>query len=206
MKAQIVSIKRVKNNRFQAEMIDVVERPGQMNVLAKLNIGDSAFDRATPRHAWFPVTIEALKDLGASDDLIKKVEGMFEGDKITCSLVEPKLEGKRLRILVLETVVPTEYQRENFLKAAKQLEITQRVADNKRLAKHEDTGKYVGEVGYFLTEQGEYIFSNTHVTVEDQLKHQFIEGFLVPETIAVRSGAILAEPIQVEEKVDAPKF
>lgn len=206
MKAQIVSVKRVKNNRFQAEIKDVVERPGQVNVLAKLNIGDAAFERSTPRHAWFPVTLESLKEIGASEDLIKKVEGLSEGEKALCSIVEPKLDGKRLRILVVETTVPTAYQKDNYLKAAKQLEITERVANSKRLAKHEDTAQYIGEIGYFLTETNEYIFSNTTVTVEDQLQHTFVEGYLVPATIAIRSGAYLAEPTFVEEKQEGPAF
>jgi hypothetical protein len=201
MKTSIVSIKRVKNDRLQAEIVDHVER--RVSTLSLLNKGDKAFDPKSIRHAWFPVTVESLIDLGASASLVEKVEASKLGeDKIECLIENPMLRGQRLRIQVTETVNPNAYQAENKLKMAKQLEITKEVIENKNLAKHADIAMYAGETGYFLTEEGQFIFSNSTVEVEAQLKHSFIEAYLVPESLLSGVGAELAAPIKQKENVN----
>jgi hypothetical protein len=195
MKPQIVNIKRVKNNRLQAEMIDIVDKPGKVNVLAKLNHGDSAFERQKPRHAWIPVTSASLIDLGVKGELLERIENLKFGESVECQIIEPRVEGQRLRIQIVETTTPTAWEAANFKKAAKQIKITVEVANNRTLAKHERTGEFIGDIGYFVTDANEYIFSNATVNIESQLEHKFIEGYLVPASLLEDLGTTLAEPL-----------
>ncbi len=203
MKSQIVSIKKVKNGRYQAELVDFqVSRPGQRkNTLALLNEGDSAFTTGAGRRAWFPVTIESLRMLGISEAFASKVSALNEGEKMDCLIENPTLEDEVLRVQITETVNATEYQRSNVLAAAKQLNITQSVVDNAKLMKSAKCADYIGGTGYFLTEDGQHIFSNTTVELESQVKHTFIEAVLVPEKELAGYGATLAEPIAVTSDV-----
>ncbi len=191
MKTSIVSIKRVKNDRLQAELVDAVNR-GRVNTLALLNVGDKAFDPKSFRHAWFPVTIESLIQLGATAALIEKIEKLKINEKVESSIVDPTIEGKKLRIQVTE----------NFMKASKQLTLTKEVVANESLAKHPRSAEFIGDQGYFLTETGEHIFSNSTVEIEEQVNHTFLDGYLVPEELLAGASAVLAKPIKVANTSD----
>lgn len=198
--SKIISIKRVKNERLQAEMTDVIEKPGKLNVLQRLNKGDEAFT-VNERRTWFPVTIASLIDLGVSASLVTAIEALKLNEKVDCLIENPTVSGEVLRIQVTETTQGNEYQTKNFLKAAKQLEISQSVIENTILHKHPEIGKHVGENGYFMTDEGHFIFSNTIVTVESQVRHSFIDGILVPSKIAEKVGSTLnSVPVKVGEQ------
>lgn len=199
--ATITKIKRVKNDRFQAEILDSIEK-GKLNVLGLLNKGDIAFQPKSHRYAWFPVTVKGLVEIGVSSYLIEKIKQLELGQQIEINLVDPKLNGEKLRVQVTETTVPNVWQRDNYLRAAKQLEITPAVINNTAINKHEEIANHVDETGYFLTEEGNYIFSNTTVTVESQLQHTFLEGWLTPAPVLQRLGATLSEPIAVGVNVE----
>jgi hypothetical protein len=201
----IISIRRVQNDGLQAEMIGLVERTGAVNVLAKLNIGDSRFKVGSERRAWFPVTLASLAELGFSSDELNKISSLKQDEKYTCNKQNPTLDGHSLCIQVTESNFPDVYQRQNVAKTAKQLEITPKVAANARINTKYDLSKFLGETGYFMDEEGNYIFSKTSVTIKEQLKHTFIEGDFVPESMLGEYGATLAEPtkVEVEEAVEA---
>lgn len=198
----IVSIRKVKNENLQAEMVGRVSKPGQINVLAELNKGDERFNVAgSERRAWFPVTLSSLSELGMSADKLAKIEAMSEGERVECLLENPTIAGQPLFIQVNETITPDEYQSANAIKTAKQIEINESVAKN--APSNFDLSKYQGQRGYFLDAEGNHIFSRTTVQVKSQLKHTFVEGTLVPETELAAFGATLAEPISTKEKVEA---
>jgi hypothetical protein len=197
--SKIVSIKRVKNNALQGELVDTVQVSPRMNVLAKLNIGDERFRVGSERHAWFPVTMLALAQLGFSKEDLDKIEKLEYGNKLTVNYEHPKVDGFELTIQVNETVIADQWQYQNVMKSAKQLEITAEVAANKGLATDFDLSKYIGQTGYFMDENNNFIFSRTIVTVKPQVRHTVIEAKLIPSTELSEFGATLHEPISVGE-------
>src|SRR5687767_5961873 len=102
----IISVKRVKNDSLQAELVDQVSTTGRINVLRRLNKGDERFNTGNMRHAWFPVTIASLIDLGFSGSMISAISELKKDEKIECKFESPKIDGLELRIQIIETVIP----------------------------------------------------------------------------------------------------
>lgn len=199
---KIVSIRKVANGSFQAEMEGNVQRPGAINALALLNKGDARFVSGSKRMAWFPVTMQSLRDLGVDESTITKLMNAQEKEKVAVSIENPTLDGHKLAIQVKESIFPDVYQRQNASTTAKQLTISEEVSKNTKLKTDFDLSKYVGQLGYFLDAEGNHIFSRTSVTIEAQINHTFVEGTLVPETELGSYGATLAEAV-VTEAVEA---
>jgi hypothetical protein len=198
--SKIVSIKRVKNNKLQAELVDVVNTSGRINVLQKLNKGDEAFRQGSLRHAWFPVTIMSLYDLGFPADILKAVDALKYGESVKVNFESPKIEGQELCIQITESIIPAnDYERQSTLKAAKQLAITPEVAKNKNMPTDYELSKYIGQTGYFM-HHGAFIFARAGVTVKSQLQHTILDAKFVPSAELADYGAILHEPTVVDEK------
>ena len=198
--SKIISVKRVANNGLQAEITAMVQISSRINVLQMLNKGDKRFESTSaPRHAWFPVTLISLEELGVDSMTLAKIDNLQFGEKVELDLVDPKIEGELLTIQVTESVFPDEFQYKNAKTAAKQLPITDRVAKNRTLANGRDLSKYIGEVGYFLDASGQHIFARNIVTVESQVKHTIVpDAQFVPARELSEYGATLADPTAVE--------
>lgn len=195
--SRIISVKRVANNGLQAEIVDKVQI--RKNPLQALNKGDDRFDVAKERHAWFPVTVTSLQEIGFSKDDLEKIDKLEYGTKIDCNYENPRIDGELLRIQVTESTIPNEYQRDNALKAAKQLVISEQVAKSRGLGKD-----MIGKTGYFLSPEGAHIFANSTIAFNSQLRHSVIEGAtLVPVTMMSEYGAYLAEAVEVTEQQEA---
>lgn len=201
--SKITSIRKVANDSLQAEIVDFVERTGSVNVLAKLNKGDARFKSGSERRAWFPVTLASLLELGLSTEAINKISALTYGEKFEVNLENPTIDGHLLRVQITESISPDIYQRQNTAKTAKQIEIDERVANNKKLNTPYDLTQFVGQVGYFLDAEGSYIFSRSSVAIDGQVNHTFVDGVLVPESMMGEYGANLAEATPVEEEVEA---
>ena len=198
MNTAIVSIKRVANDGLQAEMVDYVQRPGSVNVLASLNKGDDRFKTGSPRRAWFPVTDESLKGLGLSERVLDEIAALEQGEKYDVMIENPTIDGLKLKIQIKETTTPDAWQSANIAKAAKQIVISEAVSTNRGLKTEFDLTNYKGQIGYFLDENSNFIFSRASVTVEGQVKHQFIDGSLVPETELPSQGVELASSVSTK--------
>lgn len=196
--SKIVSIRKVANGGLQGELQDTVDVLGRVNVLAKLNRGDVRFNTGSVRRAWFPVTLNSLEDLGINKKDIEAISKLEEGDKYELNFENPSIDGEPLAVQVVESIIPDAWQRQNTMKSAKQLMISEEVSQNKKLSEY-DLTKYIGRNGYFLDEDGNYIFTRTSVTVKSQLQHVFIKGKFVPENELSDYGATLAEPINTKQ-------
>ncbi len=209
----ITIVKAVANGSFQIEMVDKVQKPGQrLNVLAKLNVSDNRFQQGRNRYAWMkimPSELETYFGIKASrlNDLVYE-EGVQRADLIegkhylTLDIVNPTLEGEELHIEITETMDPTDWQAQNQENAVKQIEITKEIAENENLLKSANLGQYVGEQGYFLTEEGDPIYSNAEI-VAGKAEHTFIECmlFAASEVNFSTKGVSFAQPADVEEEV-----
>lgn len=201
--SKIVNIRKVANGGLQAEMVDTIEKPGAVNVLAKLNKGDERFNLGSQRRAWFPVTPTSLHELGLSELQLVAIQNLEQGERHPLEIVDPMIDGHKLRIQVNETIIPDVWQRQNASKAAKQIMIDERVAANTKINTEFDLRNYQGQNGYFLDRDGNHIFSRTTVTIEGQLKHTLVDGTLVPESELATYGATLAEPVSIVEMQEA---
>ncbi len=190
--SKIVSIRKVANGSFQAEMTGLVERPGAVNVLAHLNKGDARFRSGSERRVWFPVTLATLQeDFNLPESTISNIMNLEQGERFELAIENPNLQGEKLAIQVRETTIPDAWQKQNIAKSAKQLMITDKVASSKIKTEY-DLTKYVGQNGYFLDEEGHFIFSRTSVNIASQINHVFVEGTFVPESELPSYGETLA--------------
>jgi hypothetical protein len=196
--SKIVSIRKVKNDSLQAEMTGTVQKPGSINVLQALNAGDERFQTGSKRRVWFPVTLAFLVDFLSAAEL-KHIEGMAQGEKLAVEITNPTVNGEILEIQVKESTQPDTYQRANVMNTAKRIMIDESVAANKGLETAYDLSVYKGQNGYFLTEEGQHIFTRSTVTIASQVKHTFVDGTLVPEKELAKVGATLAEPVAFKE-------
>lgn len=188
----LTKITRVKNNSLQAELVDTIEKPGRMNVLAKLNKGDERFKVGSQRRAWFPVTILSLREIGVNPLILLQIEALKETEFLELNMESPKVEGDELRIQVVESTIPDAYQKANAVKSAKQIMISEEIASNSNIKTDYNLRNYVGKNGFFVDKNDAFIFAKATVTVGSQVEHKFIEATLVPETELAEFGAVLA--------------
>lgn len=196
----IVKIKRVANGKFQGELVDKIKKSGTVNMLALLNKGDKDFQNiGKPRHAWFPVTLESMKELGFSEEKVDRISKLKKDEFEDCMLENPEMGGEKLRIQINETQLPSnDWERTNKLKAAKQLLITPEVATRNNLPSEVDLVEYIGESGYFLTLDGKFIFSKASVVAESTVRHTFIDKFVfVPQSELEALGYELHDPVKM---------
>ncbi len=206
----ITIVRAVKNGAYQMELVDKVQKPSN-NILQLLNKSDERFNLGNNRFAWvklmpyeaqkfFGIDPEALEGLTFTEGRAR--EDFVEGeDYVTVEKANPTLNGKALHIQINETTMPTEWQIANPERAAKQIEITEEIAVNPNLIKSDNIADYIGEQGYFLTEEGQAVFANATV-VTGEPRHQFLESGLFPkaETEVSTAGIALRKPDEVEVK------
>lgn len=206
--SKITKVKRVANNKLQAEMIDYVQRPGKTNVLAKLNMGDPSFENVgKPRYGWFTVTIPSLKMIGVQDELLLLIDKLQTGEELELNIDDPKLDGEVLRLQVMERVgAISDYERKFPLEAAKKIEITEEIGKRNNIKSEFDLSNYVGETGYFVDGNGQHIFTNTIPVIESELNHRFVEDvYLCPKSELAVYSSTLADPVKVETKEKVEK-
>lgn len=190
--SKLTTIRRVAGNGLQAELVDTIQKPGSINVLALANKGDERFNVGSSRRAWFPVTLPSLEEMGATTEQLAKINALEVKEVFELNLNNPKLSGLELRVEIRESIFPDVYQRQNTKKAAKQIMITSEVAKS-RISTGFDLSVHIGKNGYLIDEGGNFIFSRATVNVEGQVNHTFVKGTLVPETELGNYGATLAE-------------
>lgn len=196
---RIQNLRAVANGSFQLEVSDnAVVKPGQRpNLLSLLNSDDSRFAN-NARLAWIKVT-------PANGELyfgIPKAtfDSLEEGDEVDLDIVNPAIDGHPLRVEVRESTIPMDdYQKANTRKAAKSIEIKEGTlkARGLNLSPLIDASK-VGERAYFMTNEGEFIYSKTEVVVGEP-KHEFV----VEEQVLRLESEVFAsddEPVQLTKK------
>lgn len=197
--SKLTTIRKVAHGSLQGELIDTIEKPGTVNILALLNKGDARFNQSSIRRAWFPVTLDSLQQMGVNALQLETISNMEQGNKFELNIENPRIDGFLLRVQVTESILPDMYQRQNAIKTAKQIMIDQDVAKSK-IATEFDLSIHIGKNGFFVDEGGNFIFSKANVTVDGQVNHTFIKGTLVPETELASYGATLAENISAGQE------
>lgn len=153
----LVGCTKVKGGKVKLDIAEVLENPSRNTALNLLNADDKRFDasKIKARHAFnlsaTPAQMEKYFGVSAKD-----VEALEEGKTMELNILNPELEGKRLRLQITESFIGTDYQMKNQEKTAKQ-------------SKNSKTG-----VISFFTIGGKPIFSNvsaTNGTVSHRIMH-----------------------------------
>lgn len=161
----LLNARKVANGKMQLEFAEIISTNDRgANLLAMLNKSDDRFS-SNARRAWMtaePTDAEELLniDFGANAGWYASEKG----EMLELNVLNPKINGIRCRVIVDETTEPTEFQEANLAKSAKRK----------------------GKDGDFITHDGDYIFSNTLVTLTDK-NTDSMHVFLVPDSVTMKA-------------------
>jgi len=168
----LVSARKVAGNKLQLEFAEIVKsQSNAVNPLAIFNKSDDRFSQGGARRAW--LTAEP-KDAGQylGIDLTETnpnwtVDSMGR-EVMSLNILNPmaNIQGEEipLKVEVIETVTPTDWQAANLDTSAKRR----------------------GKDGAFITHKGMYIFANTRIAFH-KANHVFLEAD-APKTTTQSSG------------------
>tara|TARA_R110002167_G_scaffold43343_2_gene131024 strand:+ start:54 stop:677 length:624 start_codon:yes stop_codon:yes gene_type:complete len=175
----LVKARNVSGDKIQLEFAEVLENSTRSkSALGMFNKSDDRFTSGA-RRAWLTSEAEDASELlGIDVDFTE--EGNWEEEESTgyeimpLYILNPTVEGVSLKVQVTETTTPTEWQEENVKRAAKK----------------------AGRDGDYITHEGNYIFSNTEVVIDEA-----IHTFLQPDSTGISSPKAIAA-IEQKEFVD----
>ena len=156
----LVQARKVAGNKIQLEFAEVLKtESAPVSPLAMFNLSDTRFAQRGARRAWMtaePSDASKILGIDISDSADWVVDSMGR-EIIELNILNPvaKLGDDLipLKVEIVETTVPTEYQ----------------------LANLETSAKRRGKEGKFITHKGLYIFANSRV-VFHKANHLFLEA------------------------------
>tara|TARA_B110000908_G_scaffold84448_1_gene100867 strand:- start:556 stop:1146 length:591 start_codon:yes stop_codon:yes gene_type:complete len=153
----LLTARKVKGDKISLEFAEVLKvQEGPVTAVSRFNRSDSRFGNRA-RRAWVNVTVEDVSaDLGMDfSDNNPEWEMTPRGEMLELNMLNPTVEGERIRVAVNETTEPDAYQADHIETAAKRK----------------------GKDGEFIKHNGEYIFSNTLVVItNDVVEHTLLEA------------------------------
>ena len=159
----LVNARKVKGGKIHLEFAEVIKTSEKgENVLSILNKSDDRFS-SNARRSW--VTAEptdASESFGIPFGEDAEWYASEKGEMLELNILNPTINGTRCRVLVNETTEPSEWQAENL----------------------DTSAKRKGKGGDFITHNGDYIFSNTEITLTDKATDK-MHTFLEPDSTTV---------------------
>jgi|TARA_Y100000816_G_scaffold93730_1_gene64935 hypothetical protein len=155
----LVQSRQVANGKIQLELAERLEGAAQANPLAVFNKSDERFSQGGARRAWLTCEpADAAELLGV--DLTNGYSPNEMGQMVKpLNISNPTVGGTPLRVEIIETIEPTEWQMANLQTAAKRR----------------------GKDGEYITHNGCYIFANSRVCF-GEAQHVFLEADAVTKT------------------------
>lgn len=177
----IVNARKVNGGKLQLEFAEKLQREDRpVNALSMFNKSDQRFSGGNgARRAWLtvePSDASELLNVDLTDD--SKYSTDERGFVITpLNILNPAVEGQRMRVQIVETTEATEWDANNI----------------------EDSAKRAGKDGPFITHKGMYIFTQSNV-VFGEPKHVFLEsdapkqtsGIMANQSVDVETGEIFS--------------
>jgi hypothetical protein len=169
----LVNARKVAGGKLQLELAEVLNTSSANNPLAIFNKSDDRFSQGGARRAWLTAeSDDASKLLGIDlSDNQNWIVDELGRTVLPLNVLNPKVQvgdnTHTLRIEVVETTTPTEWQALNIETAAKR----------------------AGRDGAYITHQGKYIFSNTRVCF-DKANHILLQSDARQATVDVNTGEI----------------
>ena len=147
----LVQAIKVNGGKIQLELAEKLESNGEVNLLQMFNASDDRFSKGA-RRAWLTAEPgDAEKILGIE---LNKFDVQVNGkDTMILNVLNPTVNGMRMRVQITETTVPNEWQAENIDQAAKRR----------------------GKDGDFILHQGQYIFTQSDVVLKEP-EHTFLDA------------------------------
>jgi len=154
----LVSARKINNGKLSLEFAEIIKSGDKaVSALTLLNASDARFS-GKPRRAWVtaePVDAARLFDVNFGDD----GEWIMteRGEMMELNILNPSYNGDRFRLQINETTQGTQYQLDNI----------------------ESSAKRRGKDGEFITNDGNYVFSNTEVVMinnNDEVNHTYLES------------------------------
>lgn len=168
----LLSARKVSGNKVQLEFGEIISNGNTANPLAMFNKSDDRFSSGKARRAWLtaePKDAAVLLGLDISDSNPNWTVDQMGREILPLNVLNPVAivgdEQIPLKVEIVETIEPTDWQAQNLDTAAKR-----RGAD-----------------GSFITHKGMYIFANTRIAFH-KANHVMLEVD-APET-ATRSAGI----------------
>lgn len=157
----LVSARKVAGNKVQLEFAEIVrQQSSAVNPLALFNKSDDRFSQGGARRAWLtaePKDASKYLSIDLTDSNPNWSVDAMGREVIALNILNPvaTIEGEQipLKVEVIETVTPTEYQAANL----------------------ETSAKRRGKDGAFITHKGMYIFANTRIAFH-KANHVFLEA------------------------------
>jgi hypothetical protein len=168
----LIHARKVNGNKVQLEFGEIISNGNAANPLAAFNASDDRFSSGKARRAWLtaePIDAAILLELDLSDNNPDWTVNAKGEEILPLNVLNPaaKIGGELipLKVEIVETVEPTEWQAQNLETAAKR-----RGAD-----------------GTFITHNGMYIFANTRISFK-KANHVFLEADAAPSTTKISGG------------------
>jgi hypothetical protein len=167
----LLSARKVAGNKVQLEFAEIIS-PGanQLNPLAMFNKSDNRFSSGGARRAWLtaePTDAASTLGIDITDSNPEWTVDVLGREILPLNILNPVAKYGDdfipMKVEVIETVEPTEYQALNLQTAAKRK----------------------GKDGDFITHKGMYIFANTRIAFH-KANHVFLETDAAP--VGVKSG------------------
>lgn len=170
----LVQARKVNGQKLQLEFAEVLQKESTQaaNPLAMFNAGDDRFSQGGARRAWLTVEPKAaatLLGIDLSDSNPSWTIDAMGREVLPLNIISPVaiVNGEEipLKVEVVETTQPTEYQLNNI----------------------ETSAKRRGKDGAYCTHQGLYIFANTRMAF-----HKANHVFLAMDAVETKSSGIPA--------------
>ena len=157
----LVSARKVAGNKIQLEFAEIVQsRSNTVNPLSVFNKSDDRFSQAKPRRAWMtaePKDASSILGVDLSLNSSGYVIDQNGREVMMLNILNPIAtingESSPLKVEIVETVTPTDWQAQNIETAAKRR----------------------GANGDYITHKGMYIFTNARMTF-GAANHVFLEA------------------------------
>ena len=177
----LTRFRKIEGGFVQMELAEVKEGSRGLSAAFVFNQSDNRFSRNSARRAWQPATpsdVESALGISVGDDQAWEMDDM--GNEIlNVSILNPvaSFEGQEfpLRVQIVETTEPTEWQRANINTAAKRK----------------------GKDGEFILHNGEYIFTRSSIVFNEP-----VDMYLDADTAPVQKPTIQKVDVATGEIVN----
>ena len=177
----LTRFRKIEGGFVQMELAEVKEGSRGLSAAFVFNQSDNRFSRNSARRAWQPATpadVQSALGISVGDDQAWEMDDM--GNEIlVVNILNPvaSFEGQEfpLRVQIVETTEPTEWQRANI----------------------NTTAKRKGRDGEFILHNGEYIFTRSSIVFNEP-----VDVYLKADTAPVQSPTIQKVDVATGEIVN----
>ena len=172
----LVSARKINGGKISLEFAEIIKSGDKaVSALTLLNASDARFS-GKPRRAWVTAEpVDAAKAFGVNFGADAGWYASEKGEMLELNILNPAINGNRCRVLVNETTEPNEWQAENIERSAKRK----------------------GKEGPFITHEGDYIFSNTEVVLNNGNTDD-LHVFLAPDSTTLQTAVTQSQAFDDE--------